>query len=474
MYKYTIHIVVSFLIILLIIVQVFIYKKVNDNQSSNNQPSNKQPNNQSSNEPKQISKYPINYSTKVLSVPAIMNFKSNKSTYDPRFDGTIPVTPDDYLFYNSSSGEGAFSTLVDGTYTFNFSTDNEIINEQGQNTFTPNDRTYMYLVSYADNESPLIMKSIYVYKKKSWSIENVRLFAGTVYRITICYDSAPFTKIHCKDLKVQVNVVIPTNLLTCDIKERKVDINPEWCNVIVSDPWEIHPSPTLTARLGPVFTRISKFIDMMRSRGSTIIFCVSDRFAYGQEDNFKEKSARNNLLKIKPTPFQTKYKNQYYTNLGPEAYITLAEIDLLHDEKVVPRPVNINNNFKKFPYVSYNTSPLLNIDPNRDYLGDGDNETAYRIYTLSENKRLVYVGVHLDQCLLTSRPYSCAKFTGLFPNLIFLDLSDYSGTLDPALVPSVSNKGIYSRKDVFEYLYRRFNKDHIVQPGIYDETTFGD
>ena len=403
-----------------------------------------------------MNKFPTNYSTKVLSVPAIMNFRSDKSIYDPKFDGTIPVTPDDFLFYNSSRGEGAFSVLVDGTYTFNFSTTIGIVNEQGQNNFIPNDRTYMYLVAFGDNENPLIISSVYVYDKKNWSIENVRLFAGTVYRITICYDNIPYSKIHCPDLKVQVNVVIPTNLLTCDIKERKVDINPEWCNVMVMDPWEVHARPALTNRLGPIFCRISKFVDMMRSRGSTIVWCMSNRFCIGQKDSTIEAQARNNLNQIKPTPFKTNYKGQY------EKYITLGEINMKDGNVPIQKK-----------YSSFNPSPLMNIDP-KDYLADEKLETSYRIYTLSQNKRLVYVGIHLDQCVLTTRHYSITKFTGYFPNVVFVDLSDYSGALDPALIPEVVSKGVYSRKDVFKYIYRKLNKDAIVHAGIYDKNTLGD
>ena len=467
MYKYTIHIIITFLIIILVIAQIFIFKKIRSQNNQSISPTTSPPTTSPPNKPKEViesvSKFPTNYSTKVLSVPAIMNFRSDKSIYDPKFDGTIPVTPDDFLFYNSSRGEGAFSVVVDGTYTFNFSTDGEIVNQDDQNTFTPNDRTYMYLVAFADNENPLIMNSVYVYKKKNWSIENVRLFAGTVYRITICYDTYPFTKIHCPDLKVQVNVVIPTNLLTCDIKERKVDINPEWCNVMVMDPWEIHARPALTNRYGVVLSRVSKFIDMMRSRGSTIVWCMSDRFYKGQKDSPIEEQARNNLKNIPPTPFNTNYRGQYGDGTNSK-YITLSEINMTSDGYV---PIQDR-------YWSFNPNPLMNIDPKLDYLGDEGLETSYRIYTLSKNKRLVYVGVALDQCLLTTRKYSIAYFTGYFPNVVLVDLTDYSGALDPALMPDVVSKGVYSRKDVFKYIYRKLNKDAIVHAGIYDENTLGD
>ena len=448
-----------FIIIIFLIIQVIIIYKINYkvNLNSSNIIDTKINTNIN---PK---KYPTNYSTKVLSVPATMNFRSNKSTYDPRFDGTIPVTPDDFLFYNSSTGEGAFSVVVDGTYTFNFSSVIGIVNEERVNTFSPNDRTYMYLIEFGDNSNPVIMKSIQVYQKKSWSIENVRLFAGTVYRITICYDKPPYFKIHCPDLKVQVNVEIPKNLLKCDIKQRKVDINPEWCNIIVSDPWELHGGPGVNTRYSVVCSRISKFVDMMRIRGSTIIWCVSDRFYFGQPDTELEKNTRNNLLKIPETPFQTNYKREYGDGSNGR-YITLYDINLTATGGIPPQN----------KYASLKPSPLMNIDPVKDYLADESKSSSYKINTLSQNKRLIFVGFALDQCLLTTRGYSAGYFTGIRPNVVFVDLTDYSGVLDPSLVKDVVDKDVYSRKDVFKYIYKRFNKDHIVQPGIFDETTLGD
>lgn len=157
--------------------------------------------------------------------------------------------------------------------------------------------------------------------------------------------------------------------------------------VLISDMWDRHWSAGATRRVQALAPEINRFVERCREAGATIIHAPSDTMPF-----YQTHPARLRALEVEPViDFDS-------SHIEPRPPLPIDDLcggsDSGEPESMVNRTVWTRQNQD------------IRIDAERDYIVGDEGSRVAAILQREGAQLLVYVGVHLNMCVLHTRSFS--------------------------------------------------------------------
>jgi hypothetical protein len=369
----------------------------------------------------------VTYKHRILKMAVVGNGQEDQYTSDRV--GFLPLPPLDVIRHE---GAGGFSVLVDGSYTFSIA---GTFTDDSDKVSNPPQGQLMLQGGYTRPEP-------YVVRKESTGSGSAKLkatlFSGEIYSLQVLDESSNKYLMKCADLTMTVSVVPFADNVPMTIYDADCGVSPSHSVVVVMDTWAHHSNGVLDHRAVPVLERIRLFLDCFRAKKATVVYVPTRSPHTGREDDAWKRSRSIDMANIDPI------------RKSPQVYFTRDDLGL--------REYNTG----PWDYSLHSVLELIS----GDYLLDDSDEDRRRLHTLSDGKRLFYVGFHADACIYSTRNLSSTKMTNCKSATILLDLTDYCGTADPQSCPRARAKQVYNVRGVWHFLKQVYECDNYVSHGF--------